>query len=396
MKRRAVTAAAIAAWWIVVALLFCGIAPFMPLVPPKPLRFDGAGFEEKFGRAERRDSTLAIGAAGAEDGASLQARAFDGVDASAWRILRYRFSGLPRTLELALIFRRDGEEDVQTVALPWPSGGSGAIDLARVPEWRGRIVEVGFSEFPTAQIVPPELGFKPFALEAVSLEPPSWRGMLAVRRSDWFGYRPWALMSISALGPDSPAPRGPPLVLGVALGAFGTIVLGVWLLGWRRRKLAVATFVVAAVTWLALDLRWLASLHARHAGTREIYAGKPWREREGLVADSAVHAAASRVRDVLANEPRGTRIIVDAASDYERARLIYHLQPLNTGPANITGYGTAAQRSGALAVLYRLDTDLDYDRRRGALIDRTGQPLDAQPVLEDGDLRIYRFATVMP
>lgn len=394
MRRRIIAIGAIAIWWFVLVLLFCGIAPFAPLLPSKPLRLNGVAFEEKFGRAEHSNTALAVRAAG--EGANLQVHPLGSVDAADWRILRYRFSELPRTLELAFVFRREGEDDVRTVALPWPSGGSGAIDLARVPGWQDRIVEIGFSEFPTAQIVPPELGFRPFTLDAVVLEPVSWRGMLAVRRSDWFGYRPWALMSVSALGPDSAAPRGPSFVFGIALGTLGTFMLGAWLLGWRTRRLATATFVATATAWLALDLRWLENLHARHAGTREIYAGKSWRVREALVADSAVYAAASRVREVLANEPRGMRVIVDAPSDYERARLVYHLQPLNTGPANITGYGTAAQRSSALAVLYRLDADLAYDRKRGALIDRNGLPLDAQPLLEDGDLRIYRFAKVVP
>lgn len=391
-----IAATVIVAWWLTLALLFCGITPFMSLWPLSPLRLAGGVFEEKFGHAERQGETLAVRAAGSDDAGNLQVHAFDGIDAATVPILRYCFSELPRTLELTFVFRRDGEEEVQTVALPWPGGGSGAIDLTRVPEWRGRIVEIGFSEFPTAQIVPPNLGFRPFALVSVSLEQRSWYGMLTVRRSDWFGYRPWALMSISALGPDSPAPRGPSLVFGIALGAFGTLMFGIGLFHGRVRQLAKMVFAVVALAWLVLDLRWLVSLHAKHAETRGLYAGKPWREREALVVDSAVYAAAARAREVLASEPRGIRIIVDAASDYERARLVYHLQPLNTGPANITGYGTARQRSGALAVLYRLDADLAYDRNHGVLIDRAGQSLEAQPLLEEDELRIYRFAKVDP
>jgi hypothetical protein len=300
---------------------------------------------------------------------------------------------LPRALELTFVFRRaDSPNDVQTVSVPWPVDGSGSFDLSRAPEWKGDIVEFGFSEFPTAQLAPPEQAFRPFSLDRVTLESRSWRGASAVKRSDWFGYWPWALMSISALGPDAAAARGHGFVALLALGAAGTVGLLALVLRWRGRRLMLAAITAALTAWVVLDLRWLANLAGRHSNTRELYAGKTWEQRAALVADSELFAAAARARAALAEAPRAARVLVDADTDFTRARLAYHLAPLNLAWANVSGYGTPQQRAGGYLVLYGLDDTLHYDATQHALLGENGfvlRPLES--MLSDGKLHVFRF-----
>jgi hypothetical protein len=212
-----------------------------------------------------------------------------------------------------------------------------------------------------------------------------------VKRSDWFGYWPWALMSISALGPDAAAARGHGFVALLAFGAAGTVGVLALLLRWRGRRLMLAAIAVSVLAWVVLDLRWLANLAARHGNTRELYAGKTWEQRSALVADSDIFAAATRVRAALAQAPRGARVLVDADSDFARARLAYHLAPLNLAWSNVSGYGTPQQRAGGYLVTYGLDETLHYDAAQHALQGENFLVRPLEPVLSEGKVRVYRF-----
>jgi len=80
-----------------------------------------------------------------QDYTSLQSLRPSDVEAEKFPTLRYRFADFPRTLELSLVFRTaENSEDV-AVSLPWPGDATRTFDLSQVPEWRGRIVEIGFA-----------------------------------------------------------------------------------------------------------------------------------------------------------------------------------------------------------------------------------------------------------
>lgn len=391
--RRVLATLMLGLWWSLLLLWFCDIPWTAPLRAAHRFSLPGSAFTEKLGRSYSADNELSIDAAGAGF-ATLQARRTDVLPAVEWPVLHYHFTKLPRALELSFVFRRaDSPGDVQTVSVPWPVDGSGSFDLSRSPEWKGDIVEFGFSEFPTAQLVPPEQAFHPFSLDRVTLESRSWRGAMAVKRSDWFGYWPWALMSISALGPDASAPRGHSFVPLLALGSVGSVGLLALMLRWRARRLMLAAIGMTLLGWLTLDVVWLANLTSRHRMTRQLYAGKSWDERAALVADSDLVAAAARVRNALAEAPRGVRVLVDADADFTRARLAYHLLPLNLAWANVVGFGKPEQRAGSYLVLYNLDDVRHYDPAQHALIGPDFELGPLEPVLHEDKLRVFRFTT---
>lgn len=381
---------------VVVTLVWFGLlALFVPLPLSAPLAssttqsIDGAAFTPVIGSARRDGDSLVVTAMAGAQGAMQVHQPTQPIDAGSLPILRYRFEELPRMLELVFLFRRaDQPDDVKVLTVPGVGGRAGAVDLSRLPEWDGQIIEIGFAEFPGAQSVPPSRAFRSFDLAQVEFQSRSWLSALAVRRDDWFGRQSWELMSLSAIGPDSDRPRGWPLPPLLFFGVVTTLLAGMVLLGWRGRQLMPMAVIGFGLAWVMLDLRWLHDLHGRHAGTRAIYGGLPAQERALLQPDQAVFDGAARIRAALADEHPDTRVFVDAGSTYARARLLYHLLQLNVAPVDLVHYGTPEQRAGSIVVLFDARAPR-FDTQTG-LLHFSDRSMPATPILIDGALRIFR------
>jgi hypothetical protein len=338
----------------------------------------GAGAED--------GDALHIGAIG-DDGNSMQVHALDHLRARDFPILRYRFEGFPRTLELALIFRRADEPgDVHAISVPWPGPGTRAVDLRSVDEWRGDIIEIGFAEFATGQLVPASEGFRPFRFDSAQLCSLSWRDGLMALRAAWFGYRPWALMSISALVSDrGTSGTGSPLLALIALAALGVLVLAL-ALRWPWRYVLGRVALLGALLWFALDMRWLADLSARHSLTERVYAGRPWEERQRLQPDENVAQIAESVRGWLGGNPSAQRLLVEADSDYVYLRLMYLLLPRNVGL--LQRLNSATPPPDTLILLYA-SSHWVYDAAHGVLRG-AAKSFPVDPVFEAVDAHLYR------
>jgi hypothetical protein len=389
---------------LLLLLLWIGLlgwAAQAPLIavfqPEQRLHFSGSDFRVVMGAGVENGRHLGINSVGAEHMALQSISSARPIDADAVRILRYRWQDFPRTLELSFVFRRaDQPEDVHTVTLP-PAGAFPAFfDLANVPDWRGRIIEIGFAEFPTAQLVPADIAFRPFSLMEAELWSPSWRGSLGALATDWSAYRPWALMSVSALGPDAPWPHKATPVLLLTIGVATSLLLAAIVLARSWTWLGLTLCGALAVCWLALDLRWLGEFADRHALTRELYAGKPWRERAAIEPDIALIASAARVRELLAREPANAHVIVAADAVYDVLRLSYHLLPANVAPvgALLPLHPRATATQPALLVVYA-DPTWTFDQRVGTLRYADFE-YAAELLFEEGDIRIFQLRGVDP
>jgi len=344
--------ALLASWWLL--LLWAADAQWSaPFSPQARQDFNGSAFQEVFGHAEARDGQLAVQAASA-DYSTLQTLSVN-VEAADFAILRYHFVDFPRTLELSLVFRTAvAPDDVQTISLPWPGAGTAAFDLSQVPAWHGTIIEIGFAEFATAQLVPPERGFAPFELGHVALWSKSWRGDVAALVTDWFGAWPWSQRSVHALGREGDAPHARSAIVFVALAAVASVGWSILLLGLRGRAATIAALACAAGAWILLDVRWQVGLGERLMATRALYADVPWEQRKALVGDSATLHAADEIKTLLREEPGWGRILVNSSSGYSLLRLMWHLQPLNT--AALWRADTATHLpDGCLIVFYATD-----------------------------------------
>jgi hypothetical protein len=356
MRRIAFVLALIAGWTVLV-LVAARVDVSAPFSAAEARAFRGNDFTAVFGTANVVDDRLNVTASG-EGFTSLQSLHPAGIDAETFPTLRYRFADFPRTLELSLVIRTaDNPEDI-AIALPWPGDRVQTFDLSRVPEWRGRIVEIGFAEFPTAQVVPPAEGFKPFAIVEAGLWSRSWRGDLSALATDWFAAWPWTQRSVHALGRDTDTPGAPmSLVLTVALAALFAMLCAALAFGRRARPLVVAGAIALAVAWLALDVAWQFGLWGRLETTRAVYAKLSWNQREHTVADTDLVALADRLRVMLRSEPESARVLVygDATSGYELLRFLWHLLPRNAGLlVNANGPGNALP-NGSIIVFLKSD-----------------------------------------
>ena len=354
--RRVVLVLAVLASWTILLLWAARVDVSSPLVAAEQRDFPGDDFRTVFGTGAADSDRLRVTSA-SEDFTSLQSLAPSGVDAASFPTLRYRFENFPRTLELSLVFRTTESAEDVAVSLPWPGEGTNTFDLSQIPEWQGHIVEIGFAEFPVAQLVPPAQGFRPFDLVEAGLWSRSWRGDLAALSTDWLGAWSWTQRSVHALGRDTDTPRARSLLLCVAI-ALGIALAGIALLfGPRTPTFATAGLGVAVAAWLALDIVWQAGLWARLQTTRAVYAPLDWDEREHTVADTDVVVAAEKLRTMLHDEPSSSRILVyaDANNGYELLRFVWHALPLDVAVYAYASFVGNALPERTLIVFYRSD-----------------------------------------
>lgn len=391
MTRLALAAVAVIIVWVLVLGGAAGVPWSAPLLPATRVALKGADFRPVIGAGVDDGTTLGVGAT-ASDGNALQTIALDGLHASDLRILSYRFEDFPRTLELSLVFRRaDAPNDVQVLLLPWPGDATRSVDLSAFPAWRGDIVELGFAEYATAQLVPPSIAFRPFRLLRASLGSPAWSTVPALLRTAWFDYQPWNLMSISALGPNINALQTPTMLLPVALGAFATIAVVGWLRGFSRARLLRISLLFAGLAWLAVDLRWLHDLYDKHRLSAAIYSGKSWQERAALQPDEDVAGFAELIRRQLSGVSPQRRILVTSDSTYTMLRLIYFLLPLNAAPLD-AALAASAERTwppGTIIVLCGASA-WHFDEAQSTLNAGT-RALAVDAVFVGGKLGIYRL-----
>lgn len=301
-----------------------------PWNPEQQRNWLGSDFRIVMGGATQDEDRLRIGVIG-DNHTALQSVALNGVDASSSPMLRYRFEDFPNTLELSLIFRRAGDEDVNVISLPSPGNGDEWFDLGSIPQWQGRITEIAFAEYPTPQVVPPEQAFKSFSLVGASLTSRSWKGDLAALETDWFGEWPWSQRSVHALGRDTDTPRARSLVLCIAIAIAMALLAAKLVLRMRKQAMVRLTIGVCLFAWLLLDLQWQAGLHWRGSATESLYAQHSWPERELHGADRDLVEDARALKVALRSVPETARILVHSGSSFSVLRLVYHLLPLNVG-----------------------------------------------------------------
>jgi hypothetical protein len=386
--RTLVCAVAVLALWLCALGWVCGLDWHTAVLPSTRVELPARDFQVVSGTGELAANGLRIAAAG-DDGSTLQTIHI-GVRAEDFPILRYRFGSFPRTLELSLIFRRDdATAEVQAFTVPWPGDGERTIDLRTFPAWHGQIIELGFAQFATGQLVPASVAFAPFALDRVELSSLSWAGVLEALRTDWFGYTPWALAAVNNLGRGSALPLNAAVPASLLL-ALGAVALLTW---WPRRRLLRPLMVAIVAAWLVLDLFWLQNLSAKQALTGTLYARKSWEERERLAPAEDLTFIAEQTRNWLALEHVSSRILVAADTSHNFFRVIYLLLPHNA--AALFDIGDAPVPADTLILLFGNNKQWMYDADHGAIYGR-GRVYPVEPVYGSGGAQVYRTKSAAP
>lgn len=394
MIRRSFFAVILIAIWLGVLAWDAGLSWRTPLVPRLHQALAGYDFHARFGSADRAGEGLQVRALG-EDGTGLQTAMTVHFVAADVPILRYRIADFPRTLELAVVFRRsDAPEDVQTISLPSPGSAEAVVDLSSLAEWRGEITEFGFAEYATAQLVPPSAAVKfvPFTIVRAELQSSAWSQLVPRLRTDWFAYRPWALRSINTLGAPIETLRSSSMQATIGVGALLSLLAAALLFRLSRQRVGLAAAVAVLVAWVLLDLRWLDELQAKHGLTETIYGGKPWAQREALQPDEAAFEAARQVVR-LARDAKAGRVLVASGSPYAALRFGYFLRPLNVIDFDEVARSAHPMPPDALVALF--DSDWHFDAATSTL--KTPQKSYSMlPVFEQGALRVYRVREGTP
>ncbi len=392
MIRRVICSLAIISTWLILLGWAAGVHWNTPMFPARRMQLNASDFHVVMGAGVEDEKALRIGAVG-DSGNALQSIALEHVRADKFSTLRYRFSGFPRTLELSLVFRRaDAPKDVQVVTVPWPGDGWRSIDLRKVPGWRGEITELGFAEYATPQVAPETSAFHPFRFDRVELWSPSWRGGVSALTTSWFGYSPWSLLSISALGPQRETAQATPLMPLLVIGTLFSVLLAAGVLRWHRRRVLQVCLGAAIVLWVLLDLRWLGDFHAKHALTEQLYADKPWTGRQHLIADQDTAFAAEQVGYWLTSQATSQRILAASDSKFTLLRLVYLLLPQNV--ALLQQVGREALPQDSLILLYE-STQWHYDATRREVVG-DGKHYPVEPVFDSGGAFLYRLRAATP
>ncbi|MEO5626897.1 MAG: hypothetical protein ABIQ70_12885 [Dokdonella sp.] len=382
---------ALAVSWSVLLLWAARVDVRSPWAPAAELSLPGSRFHSVVGSATPDAQHLRIDAA-AKDFSALQATTLANLVARDFPILRYRLVEFPRTLELSLVFRTaEAPDDVQSISLPRPERHESTFDLSQVAAWRGTITELGFAEFPTAQLVPPAAGFRPFMLAGAQLESLSWHGRLSTLLSSWQERRPWQLISVSAVGPTETGDSSPhaprlPLVLALALLSVGVLARAILQL--RGKALQKLLFASAAVAWITCDLVWQRDLAYKRDTDRDVWGDAPIAARQDRVPDARLREVALHVRSALSGFPRTTRVLVSAPSPYDALRLIYHAAPLNVGV--LAGIDAEHAPLGTIVVRYADD----QDKVQNGVLQFGGITLHVRTIEQRPDLGIYAIAAV--
>ena len=388
--RVALTVAALIAVWLLVLGSAAGIPWSSPLFAQRQMTLNGSDFRPVVGAGVEDGTSLGVGAI-ANDGNALQSLALDGIDAAELPLLTYRFEDFPRTLELVLVFRRsDAPGDVQTVALPWPGDGPATIDLRAASQaWYGRISEIGFAEYATAQLAPPSIAFRPFRLEQARLASPSWHVLPRLLRCMWFGYQPWSLASINVVGSSTDRNASMPVTL--VFGAIASLLVCAWLLRWRFSLLVRGAAIAVLIAWALLDLRWLDDLAAKHRLTDSIYAGKSWQEQARLQPDEDIAGLAQLTRQQLAGATPGQRVLVASDSTYMLLRLIYFLLPINAAPLETAVTTTPLREWPADTVIVLCSSSSWHFDAADSTLRSATRSIAVTPTFVGGNLGVYRL-----
>lgn len=356
-----------------------------PLLPRARLPMAGRDFQAAIGAAAEEPQGLRVVGIGG-DGSTLQVSRIN-ARAQDYQLLRYRFEDFPRTLELSLVFRRaDAPQDLQAITVPWPGAGWRTVDLHSIPAWHGEIIELGFAQFATGQLVPSSVAFRPFRLDGAELVSTSWTGALAAQSTIWFGYAPWALMAINALGHELDAVPSVPFAGLAAVSVLLMLGVAAVILRWTMRRTLRGAAISAMALWIVLDLCWLHDLRAKHDLTETVYAGRSWEERERLAPNEDLTFVAAQARDWLSAHPTGQRVFVAADTSYNFFRLLYQMLPQNA--AALFYVGNAIVPKDSLIVLYGESQWRYYPEAKA--INGRGRTYAAEPVFSSGGARIFR------
>jgi hypothetical protein len=292
----------------------------------EPLDIPGESLQLVYGTGRAVNGALEITGYQASDEGQIAIAVRRGAfSAEDFPLLRFGLDTDPGGPQVDLLWRLASEPGmVKSMPLSDTDAGSAWVDLARNPDWHGRVLEIGF--YVTAD----DAG-ESVSLAHLTLEPRSGWGVLGSHWHDWTAYRGWSVRSINFLYGAVNADSLSPVVAAAAWSALAVVLLGVAALRSGRAN-GGAVLAVLLLAWIALDMLWQHELGAQLASTRQQFAGKTQEEKHLADIDSAMYRYIQHLkREVLPAQV--SRIVIlhnSKGHNFDRLKAQYYLLPNNS------------------------------------------------------------------
>ncbi len=208
----------------------------------------------------------------------------------------------------------------EQMMLPSFSGAQLWIPLWQLKPWEGTITRLAFGFYGQPE--------QRIQLDAVELQPATWRTRLAALTANWARASTWDQSSINQY-------RGQTDIL---LARLRLLLVGAWLIAslllyglwvgvrrcppdWRIPAL------LALIGWLVLDVTWQWDLGQRLEQTRTTFRNQTDETRRLNAPDGALYALVEQVKAQI--DSPTARVFVAAGDDFTGMRANYFLYPLN-------------------------------------------------------------------
>ena len=225
------------------------------------------------------------------------------------------------------------------------------VDLLSInPDWRGGITQVGLRIMPQTHLgiaVPSNQ----ITIDSVVLSNGGFFSNFTLLADYWLKYEAWSYRSINHLKMNSLLPiYAQPLIF---ILMWLSVCVVIFLFVFRKTKINLWMLIVSA--WLFLDMLFLHNYSAKNNWVNAIYVAD-----EKPLPDEELNKLALQIKSLLGlNNDRIAKIkkhkvLVLSPDRYQRARLIYHMLPVNSSflDKNSEANGKAKVKPGDFILSY--------------------------------------------
>ncbi|NEX19336.1 hypothetical protein G3480_03240 [Thiorhodococcus mannitoliphagus] len=256
----------------------------------------------------------------------------------------------PRYLDLPLLNARDQ-----------------GIELAKAPEWQGRIIAVGL-------ILRGRLD-QPVSLHELRLTPAGVTPLTTLQdlRANWVGTADWSGRSPN-FNRGGPVESRLPLVPIVALWVLLSGLIYFAINAARHGSRALSPYLIlCCLGWAALETRWQAELFHRLQRAEDSFAGLSEVERQRAAPDGKLFELVEQIRSSLPGDSDRVFIVTSDPNAAMVGRARYHLLPQNTSLGLQALPSESEARPGDFVLMLNPAKNVSFDREKRLLVSRNHQ-----------------------
>jgi len=239
-------------------------------------------------------------------------------------IVELSISDIPINYRPFLVWQTKDDATINEIELSQPNG-SIKSNLLNHPNWKDDIVQIGIRIAPQNHLglfIPLE---NSITINSISLRKANLGSDFSLLFNFWREYKPLSYVAINHLEANQQIPLFAQPFIFMLLWMSVSIVL--ILLTMKRQMI----LLIALVAWLFFDLLQLNNMRKVSQWTNEVYS-----EKSKIHVDQQLYDIAMRVRSILGldldnvNKLKNTKVLVLSSDKYQRARVIYHMLPVNS------------------------------------------------------------------